>query len=205
MLTIAVADPSIIIRNGIITVLKRLNLSNFQILEIAEMSRLTYLLKKQESDILIVNPSLLGVFSLQQIKYESGRSQLKCVALQVSVIDHSILKPYDEVLSIYDTPDQIREKLLGLTQKVNIIQNDTHNVLSTREKEIIACVVKGMTNKQIAEKLYLSTHTVMTHRRNIAAKLQIHSVAGLTIYAIVNKLVELDDIKNIITSESTEI
>lgn len=67
--------------------------------------------------------------------------------------------------------------------------------LSAREKEIIVCVVKGMTNKQIAEALCISAHTVITHRRNIAAKLQIHSAAGLTIYAIVNKLVELSEIK----------
>ena len=70
--------------------------------------------------------------------------------------------------------------------------------LSTREKEIIVCVVKGMTNKQIAEALCISAHTVITHRRNIAAKLQIHSAAGLTIYAIVNKLVELSEIRDTI-------
>lgn len=68
--------------------------------------------------------------------------------------------------------------------------------LSTREKEIIVCIVKGMTNKQIADTLCISTHTVITHRRNIVAKLQIHSAAGLTIYAIVNKLVELSEIKD---------
>ena len=71
--------------------------------------------------------------------------------------------------------------------------------LSAREKEIIVCVVKGMTNKQIADALCISAHTVITHRRNIAAKLQIHSAAGLTIYAIVNKLVELSEIKDTIT------
>ncbi len=205
MLTVAVADSSIIIRSGIIAVLKRLNLPNLQILEVAEMSRLTYLLKKQKSDILIVNPSLLGVFSLQQVKTESGCSHLKCIALQASMTEQSVLKSYDEVLSIYDTPDQIREKLQGITQRVEPVQNGSASALSTREKEIIACVVKGLTNKQIAENLYLSTHTVMTHRRNIAAKLQIHSVAGLTIYAIVNKLVELDDIRNIIAPESSDV
>lgn len=70
--------------------------------------------------------------------------------------------------------------------------------LSAREKEIIVCVVKGMTNKQIADALCISTHTVITHRRNIAAKLQIHSAAGLTIYAIVNNLVELSEIRETI-------
>ena len=55
-------------------------------------------------------------------------------------------------------------------------------------------MVKGMTNKQTADALCISPHTVVTHRRNIAAKLQIHSAAGLTIYAIVNKLVDLSEI-----------
>ncbi|OUQ53086.1 LuxR family transcriptional regulator [Alistipes sp. An116] len=70
--------------------------------------------------------------------------------------------------------------------------------LSAREREIVVCVVKGMTNKQIADALCISAHTVITHRRNIASKLQIHSAAGLTIYAIVNKLVELSEIKDTI-------
>lgn len=52
-----------------------------------------------------------------------------------------------------------------------------------------------MTNRQIADQLYLSTHTVVTHRRNIARKLQVHSASGLTVYAIVNKLVKLSDIQ----------
>lgn len=74
-------------------------------------------------------------------------------------------------------------------------------VLSQREKEIIVCVVKGLTNKQIAEQLFISTHTVITHRRNIASKLQIHSPAGLTIYAIVHKLVDIDEVKDSIRDE----
>lgn len=76
---------------------------------------------------------------------------------------------------------------------------EKQETLSAREKEIVVCVVKGMTNKQAAEALCISTHTVITHRRNIAAKLQIHSAAGLTIYAIVNKLVDLSEIKDTIT------
>lgn len=69
------------------------------------------------------------------------------------------------------------------------------DTLSAREREIIVCVVKGLTNKEIADMLCLSVHTVITHRRNIARKLQIHSPAGLTIYAIVNKLVDMSEIK----------
>ena len=67
--------------------------------------------------------------------------------------------------------------------------------LSDREKEVVACVARGLSNKDIADKLFLSVNTVTTHRRNIARKLHIHSAAGLALYAIVNKLVALEDVK----------
>lgn len=68
------------------------------------------------------------------------------------------------------------------------------NTLSEREKEIVCLIAKGLTNKEIAVKLFLSVHTVATHRRNISGKLQIHSPAGLTIFAIVNGLLPMTDI-----------
>jgi DNA-binding NarL/FixJ family response regulator len=67
--------------------------------------------------------------------------------------------------------------------------------LSDREKDVIVALVQGMTNKEIADHLYISINTVITHRRNIARKLQIHSPAGLTIYAIVNNLVDISSVK----------
>jgi regulator of cell morphogenesis and NO signaling len=67
--------------------------------------------------------------------------------------------------------------------------------LSDREKEVIVSLVQGMTNKEIADHLFISVNTVITHRRNIAKKLQIHSPAGLTIYAIVNHLVDISAVK----------
>lgn len=72
-------------------------------------------------------------------------------------------------------------------------QNDEQ--LSDREKDVIVALVQGMTNKEIADHLYISINTVITHRRNIARKLQIHSPAGLTIYAIVNNLVDISTVK----------
>lgn len=74
-------------------------------------------------------------------------------------------------------------------------EESSDNVLSEREKEIIVQVVKGLSNKEIAEVLFISVNTVMTHRRNISRKLQIRSAAGLTIYAIVNGLVNLEDVQ----------
>lgn len=69
------------------------------------------------------------------------------------------------------------------------------SVLSEREREIVVEIVKGHNNKEIAENMFISVNTVMTHRRNIARKLNIHSPAALTIYAIVNSIVRVEDIK----------
>lgn len=199
---IAVAEPSVIIRSGLLSVLGRLTTLNIQILEIAEIAQLGSALCRQKPDMLIVNPALLGMFSLQKIKSEAGCLPMKCIALQYSVTDSSTLKAYDQTISIYDTAEQIKEKLRSVCNSRD--GEASQELLSAREKEIIVGVVKGLTNKQIAERLFISAHTVITHRRNIAAKLQIHSPAGLTIYAIVNKLVELNDVKNTIYSNEEQ-
>ena len=114
-----------------------------------------------------------------------------------NVSDPLLLRPYDDQISVYDSPDELKQKLERLNaEEVSSEEgeSDDQQTLSSREKEIVVCVVKGMTNREIADRLYLSTHTVITHRRNIARKLQVHSASGLTVYAIVNKLIELKDL-----------
>lgn len=75
------------------------------------------------------------------------------------------------------------------------VDNPQLEALGEREKDIIRCVARGLSNKEIADELCLSVHTVATHRRNITSKLGIHSSAGLTIFAILNKLVNLTDVR----------
>lgn len=93
---------------------------------------------------------------------------------------------------------QILENQVALTTQPADAQAENKetagNVLSEREQEIVHWVVCGLSNKQIGERLFISPNTVLTHRKNIARKLDIHSVAGLTIYAIVNGIVEIGDI-----------
>ena len=67
--------------------------------------------------------------------------------------------------------------------------------LSEREKDVLIQVVHGLSNKEIADVLCISMHTVISHRKHITNKLNIHSTAGLTIYAIVNKLVDINSLK----------
>ena len=113
-----------------------------------------------------------------------------------AVEDHlfvpAVLQLEEEVkknLDNHNTSNKVQET----TEKAE--SQSTQDDLSQREKEIICCVVKGMSNKEIAENLFISVHTVITHRRNIARKLQIHSPTLLTVYAIVNKLVDISEVK----------
>ena len=73
-------------------------------------------------------------------------------------------------------------------------ESDTES-LSEREHDVLIQIVKGLSNKEIADILCISVHTVITHRKNITRKLNIHSTAGLTIYAIVNKLIDLNNME----------
>ena len=74
-------------------------------------------------------------------------------------------------------------------------QENLEDIISEREKDIIRCVACGKSTKEIAEELFISPHTVATHRRNINSKLGIHSAAGLTIYAIIHNIIDAKDIK----------
>nr|WP_302829550.1 LuxR C-terminal-related transcriptional regulator [uncultured Bacteroides sp.] len=196
-LKIVVAETSVIVRSGLTAVLKRIPNLNAHPIEVSSPETLQNYIHLHTPDIVIINPTFGGWFDLQAFKTENGKSGIKYVALVCSVIDNNALKGYDESIAICDDIDIITTKINHLLHTEEEEEKDNEQeTLSQREKEIITCVVKGMTNKAIADKLYLSIHTVITHRRNIARKLQIHSPAGLTIYAIVNKLVELQDIKD---------
>jgi DNA-binding NarL/FixJ family response regulator len=122
--------------------------------------------------------------------------QVHYIALSVAPVDSSVLAQYEAVINLYDDPVDIHltiDKLMKFNKNHEVEDGE----LSEREKEIIRSVVKGKSNKQIAEDLNLSVYTVLTHRRNISKKLQIHSASALTIYAISNKLLNINEVKQL--------
>ena len=85
----------------------------------------------------------------------------------------------------------LRKQQESMARKRDVVGFGEAEELSAREVEILKHIAQGRSNKEIADILCLSTHTVMSHRKNIARKLDIHSTAGLTIYAVVNGIVTL--------------
>ena len=198
VIRIAIAETSVIIRGGLTAALKRLPNVKVQPIELLSIEALHDCVRTQCPDMLIVNPAFGDYFDIGKFREETSGKKIRVIALVTSFVDASLLSKYDESISIFDDLERLSTKISGLLN-VPSEEEDLENqdALSQREKEIVICVVKGMTNKEIAEKLFLSIHTVITHRRNISKKLQIHSAAGLTIYAIVNKLVTLNDVKGL--------
>ncbi|KAA6331995.1 Oxygen regulatory protein NreC [termite gut metagenome] len=194
---IAIAETSVILRTGLTNVLKRLPNLRIHSIELASPDSLNDCLNTRPLDILIINPSFGDYFDVTRFRSANVEKNIHLVAFINSFIDPSALGKYDDSISILDDLETLTLKISRLQNIKSTEEEESDNTesLSLREKEIVVCIVKGMTNKEIAEKLFLSIHTVITHRRNISKKLQIHSTAGLTIYAIVNKLIELKDIE----------
>ncbi len=194
---IAVAESSAIVRHGMLEILKHFpdTTHTVQLIEITSLEALDNCMQARVPDMLIIDPAFEGWFNIDNFRAEPTTSGVKCIALLCSMVDQNLLRKYDDFINLYDDEEAIYGKIHQLLVRTVSEAEADADSLSQREREIIICVVKGMTNKEIAEKLYISIHTVITHRRNIARKLQIHSPAGLTIYAIVNNLVELSDVK----------
>ena len=105
------------------------------------------------------------------------------------------IRQFDGTISMYDDPVAVVRKLReSLASHEETPESEGHD-LSQREKEILVCVAKGMLNKEIADRCNLSIHTVITHRKNITRKTGIKTVAGLTVYALLNNLIDSNSIE----------
>ncbi|MFT3995191.1 MAG: LuxR C-terminal-related transcriptional regulator [Dysgonomonas sp.] len=190
---LAVAETSYIIRKGLVYVLSQFA-SVGKVVELKEMEDISYQIDILQPDALLINPMLLG-HAKQDIRQQLNlNKRIAIIALVYNMIDEQFYRSYDAVVKINDSESKIEEILLGCLNKEQSNQTDQEE-LSDREKEILISVVKGMSNKEIADHHSISIHTAITHRRNITRKLKVHSISGLTIYAIINKLVDISEIK----------
>ena len=147
-----------------------------------------------DANLLIINPSLLGFQNkdfLSQLCKE--HPQVTIIALLTSYLDHSMLAPYSGVIEINDTKSKIISKMNEFAHSETTKNNDDVE-LSKRETDVLVAVAKGMMNKEIADQMNISIHTVISHRKNITRKTGIKSVSGLTVYALLNNLIDEKDL-----------
>ncbi len=107
------------------------------------------------------------------------------------------LGPFRFALDMSLPKSEIFRSLQEITRDITKTEKHSNREerLSEREKMVLRYVALGYTNKEIAGKLFISMHTVITHRKNITRKLGIKTVSGLTVYAILNQLIDMGDMK----------
>jgi DNA-binding NarL/FixJ family response regulator len=143
-------------------------------------------------DVLLINPTVVHPykpFSARKLFPDAPDALL--IAIYGGYTDQETLSGFDGILSLYHDGPTLRKNLERMLKTMpNRGENHAANVdLSEREKEILISIANGLTNKEIADKHFISIHTVVSHRKNITRKIGIKTVSGLTIYAVLNNLI----------------
>ena len=192
---IIIAEPSPIVAAGLSSFFDNMN----QISVVSIVDNIDNLQNKMivhNPELLIINPILFG-YSIDKLFKQILQNfpDTISIALVSSYFDKSLLKNFDDIIELNDNKQKIINKIVNILNKndESSAQNDSVD-LSNREIDVLVCISKGMTNKDISDLLNISVHTVITHRKNIVKKTGIKSVAGLTVYALINNLVEESDI-----------
>jgi DNA-binding CsgD family transcriptional regulator len=192
-----VAEKSYLVRKGIASIINRID-SAVVSKEIENLESVNSIIRQIQPSFIVINPNLLPAaenfrnfnmgldLSEKGIAIISGQHQRK-----------GMINKFREYIHIDEGKEEIMSKLKNLLEPtISSKENLTiSNELSEREKTILRHVAMGLTNKEIAEKLFLSAHTVMTHRKNITNKPEIKTISGLTVYSILNNLISMDDLK----------
>lgn len=190
---ILIVDPTPIIALGLQVVINQNDIFETETADCETPEEVANAVSLVRPNLLIINPLISG---LRLEAHLAGKLNGAVIALLYSNMRSLPIMGYRQAIVSDMSPREISDIIESLLKKNE--ENPDDNVektLSPREIDVVILVAKGMTNKEIARYLSLSIHTVITHRRNITRKLDIHSVSGLTMYAIMNQLVSLEDTK----------
>ena len=186
---VIICEASEIIANGLAEIID--SMATFDVVSrIDNPEHLTEKILATDANLLIVDPSLLGCQNKEFLfQLNKEHPHITVVALVTSYLDHSCLNSYHGVIEINDSKIKIHSKLNELMKDGGTKKNDDVE-LSKREIDVLVAVAKGMMNKEIADQMNISIHTVISHRKNITRKTGIKSVSGLTVYALLNNLID---------------
>ncbi|MBN2597585.1 response regulator [Labilibaculum sp. A4] len=193
--TILIADNSCMIRKGLRSILQ--NLENSEVIQLIDNKEdVCGIVHKRKPDILIINPDMLPGDCLDAKREFFNENKLSLILLSNKKNLKNDLKA-DGYINYMDGQNTILDMMQEILNKNNksSFPDKNSETISSREKNILKHIALGLTNKEIADQLFISIHTVVTHRKNITQKLGIKSVSGLTVYAILHNLISMDEVK----------
>ena len=192
---IIIVEPSPIVSAGLASYFDDIKQVSI-VSQLDRIDRMEEKLAAYNPDILIINPLLIAYDTNEHfLKICRDFSNVIPVSLVTSYVDAGILKQFKDVIEINDSKQKVVTKIFNLLSDNKLTQDKPESIeLSNRETDVLVALVKGLTNKEISDKLYISVHTVITHRKNIVRKTGIKSVSGLTVYALLNNLVDETEI-----------
>lgn len=170
-----ILEPSYLIRKGLISFFREFKNVGL-IFDAENMEATEDFRNKHKIHILVSTDEFIDNFKEQEflLKYiikhdkQSEGPEILNILKPKAILINQILKDIESI----KTPDKEEEQL------------------SARELAVLIEVANGKTNKEIADKLFISVHTVITHRKNITHKLGIKTVSGLTMYAMIHNLIQ---------------
>ena len=190
---VIICESSEIIANGLAEIID--GMAQFDVvLRLDSPENLSERILSTDANVVVINPTLLG-YQNKDFLLDLGKDypHVAFIALVTTSLDHSYLTPYRGTIEINDTRQRIINKLNELENDGSPKRNDDVE-LSKREIDVLIAVAKGMMNKEIADQMNISIHTVISHRKNITRKTGIKSVSGLTVYALLNNLISEDEL-----------
>ncbi|MCE5345709.1 MAG: response regulator transcription factor [Bacteroidales bacterium] len=188
---IVIIEPSDIVNEGLLNMIRSFP-SVGNVLRHDTPEDLISGANKRKTDAVLINPFFIkrDIRHFSKLKRESGIGLW--IGILYSFYDRETLATLDGVIQISDSQEIISstvEKLLNNTANNSLLPSEN---LTERETEVLQQLVAGLSNKEIADKLNISIHTVISHRKNIVQKTGIRSQSGLVIYAISNHIITLD-------------
>lgn len=187
---VIIAHPSKLIRKGLISIIEHEFVVKIICCDNIDNLNETYL--STFSEMVLIVPITVDRSTLFRL-LSSNTNQFYTIAIDYRSVNEQS-QNIDYVFQINKSPEKLTEKIKAFLNESEKPDNDDD--LSIREKEVLRLIALGHTNKSIADNLFISTHTVISHRKNITDKLGIKSIPGLTVYAIIQKIISQSDITN---------
>lgn len=185
---VAIIEPATVVAEGVAAIVSR-GLEGEIAGIVRTVAELEQLLRTTDVDVVVATAGLH-----LELEACAALEEMPVVAIQSALVEEEALRKFSAVATIYTSADELQRIVRKAVDEPAEHNYAESHELSDRERDVLVLVAKGFTNKEIASELNISPHTVISHRKNIVHKTGIRSVAGLTVYAVLNNLIDSDTI-----------